>query len=123
MNRVPIVILALTVLLLCSAGTARANTATQLPFSNQNGAWLTVDAAGGHVFVSGGPGTSSIVVLDYAGAIVNTITGEGGASQMALDPATHTLYVGLHDATAISEINTQTLTETRRFSTDPYPDP
>ena len=94
MNRVPIVILALTVLLLGSAGTARANTATQLPFSNQNGAWLTVDPAGGHVFVSGGPGTSSIVVLDYAGAIVNTITGEGGASQMALDPATHTLYVG-----------------------------
>src|SRR5436305_2823546 len=122
MNRVPIVILALTVLLLGSAGPARANTATQLPFSNQNGAWLTVDPAGQHVFVSGGPGTSSIVVLNYAGAIVKTITGENGASGMALNPATHTLYVALHDVTAISEINTQTLTETHRFSTS-FADP
>lgn len=123
MNRITIVILALTVLLLCPAGNAQANTATELPFSNQSGAWLAVDPAGGHVFVSGGPGTSSIVVLNYAGAIVKTITGESGASQMALNPATHTLYVALHDATAISEINTQTLTETTRFSTAPYPDP
>ncbi len=127
MNRSPIVILALAlllaILLLGPAGSAQANSGTQLPFSNQNGAWLAVDPAGGHVFVSGGPGTSSIVVLNYAGTIVKTISGENGASQMTLNPATHTLYVALHDATAISEINTQTLTETRRFSTAPYPDP
>lgn len=125
MNRAPIFILTLAfmVLLLGPAGSAQANSVTQLPFSNQNGAWLTVDPAGGHVFVSGGAGTSSIVVLNYAGAVVKTITGEAGASQMALNPATHTLYVALHDATAISEINTQTLTETKRFSTSPYPDP
>ena len=125
MNRLSIfaVIVVLTVLLLGPAGTAQANSTTQLPFSNQNGAWLAVDPAGGHVFVSGGPGTSSIVVLDYTGAIVKTITGEGGASQMALNPATHTLYVALHDSTAISEIDTQTLAETRRFSTAPYPNP
>jgi hypothetical protein len=42
---------------------------------------------------------------------------------MALNPATHTLYVALHDAGEISEINTQTLTETRRFSTTPHSDP
>ena len=68
---------------------------------------------------------SVIKLLDHATALglVESISDEGGASQMALDPATHTLYVALHDATAISEINTQTLTETRRFSTDPYPDP
>ncbi|HEY4237102.1 MAG TPA: hypothetical protein VGM45_07190 [Gaiellaceae bacterium] len=85
MNRLSIfaLILVLTVLLLGPAGTAQATSATQLPFSNQNGAWLAVDPAAGHVFVSGGPGTSSIVVLNYAGAIVKTITGEGGASQMA----------------------------------------
>jgi sugar lactone lactonase YvrE len=117
-------------LLLCAgvfvsgaAGTAQADSATQLPFTNGNAAWLAVDPSAGHVFVSGGSGTSSIVVLNYAGAVVKTITGEGGASQMALDSATHTLYVALHDSTAISEINTQTLTETKRFSTAPYPSP
>jgi uncharacterized repeat protein (TIGR02543 family) len=84
---------------------------------------MAVDGAHQHVFLSAGPGTSSIVVLDYAGNIVDTITGEPGASEMALDPATHTLYVALHDATAISAIDTDTLTETSRFSTAPYPGP
>jgi hypothetical protein len=120
-HRFAIVFLCLAVLMLGPASTAQADTATQLPFTH--GGWLAVDPAGGHVFVSGGSGTSSIVVLNYSGAIVKTITGEGGASQMALNPATHTLYVALRDATAISEINTQTLTETTRFSTAPYPSP
>lgn len=44
-----------------------------------------------HVFVSGGAGNSSIVVLNYAGQVVKTITGEGGTSQMTLNRATHTL--------------------------------
>lgn len=122
-NRVAICLCCLAVLLLGSVGSAQADSATQLPFSNANGPWLLVDPGGGHVFVSGGPGTSSIVVLNFSGQIVKTITGEGGASQMALNTATHTLYVALHDATAISEINTQTLTETKRFSTAPYADP
>ena len=100
-------------------------TTTLLPFpgSSGDGIWIAVDDAHQHVFVSGGPGNSSIVVLDYAGNIVDTITGEPGASQMALDAATHTLYVALHDATAISAIDTSTLTETSRFSTAPYAGP
>jgi hypothetical protein len=123
MNRLAILMLCLAALFVGPAASAQAETTTQLPFSNQNGAWLAVDPSGGHVFVSGGPGTSSVVVLNYAGQVVKTISGEGGASGMALDQATHTLYVALHDATAIGEINTQTLTETTRFSTSPYPDP
>jgi hypothetical protein len=122
-NRVAILFVCAIALLVGPAATAQADSATQLPFPTGRAAWLTVDPAGGHVFVSGGAGTSSIVVLDYSGQIVKTINGEGGASQMALDSATHTLYVALHDQTAISEINTQTLTETKRFSTAPYPDP
>ena len=122
-NRVAILFLCALALLVGSAASARADTKTQLPFTNNNGAWLAVDPSGSHVFVSGGPGTSSIVVLNYAGQVVKTITGEGGASQMALNAATHTLYVALHDSTAISAINTQTLTESKRFSTSPYPDP
>src|SRR5213595_3152389 len=123
MRRLTILILCSTVLLVGPAASAQADTTTQLPFANSGGAWLAVDPSGSHVFVSGGPGTSSIVVLNYAGQVVKTITGEGGASQMALNPATHTLYVALHDSTAISEINTQTLTETGRFSTGSFPDP
>jgi hypothetical protein len=122
-NRVAILFLCVLALLVLPAATAQADSTTQLPFTNSNGAWLAVDPSGQHVFVSGGPGTSSIVVLDYSGTVVKTITGEGGASQMAVDTANHTLYVALHDQTAISEIDTQTLTETKRFTTAPYPDP
>ena len=123
MRRVTILIVSLALLLLGPAASAQAGATTQLPFTNGGGAWLAVDPSGGHVFVSGGPGTSSIVVLDYAGQIVKTITGQGGASQMAVNTATHTLYVALHDQSAISEIDTQTLTETARFPTNPYPSP
>jgi hypothetical protein len=111
------------VLLVGPAASAQADTGTQLPFANGRAAWLAVDSAHQHVFVSGGAGNSSIVVLNYAGQILKTIGGEGGASQMVLNAATHTLYVALHDSSAISEIDTQTLTETHRFSTAPYPSP
>jgi hypothetical protein len=123
-NRIAILLLCGVALLAGPAASARADTTTQLPFANGSASpRIAVDASAGHVFVSGGAGNSSIVVLNYAGQIVKTISGEGGASGMALDSATHTLYVALHDATAISEINTQTLTETKRFSTAPYPSP
>jgi len=123
-NRIAILLLCGVALLAGPAASARADSTTQLPFANGSASpTIVVDPGGKHVFVSGGAGNSSIVVLNYAGQIVKTITGEGGASGMALDSATHTLYVALHDATAISEIDTQTLTETKRFSTAPYPSP
>jgi hypothetical protein len=114
--------LALAALFLGPTAAAQADTVTQLPFTAAP-VWVAVDPAGQHVFVSGGRGTSSIVVLDFDGNVVATITGEEGASQMAVDTATHTLYAALDDASAISEINTQTLTETKRFSTAPFADP
>jgi fibronectin type III domain protein len=77
---------------------------------------MAVDPVGDHVFVSGGPGTSSIAVLGFSGNIVKTITDEPGASQMVVDPSTHTLYVALNDANAIAKIDTQTLTETARLT-------
>lgn len=123
MRRVTILILCVTALLVGPAASAQADTATQLPFPNGNTVSIVVDPGGGHVFVSGGPGNSSVVVLNYSGQIVKTISGEGGAAGMALDAATHTLYVALHDQAAISEINTQTLTETQRFSTGSFAGP
>jgi hypothetical protein len=121
-QRLVLVVFLLGVLFMGATAAGRADTATQLPFTGGQ-VWMAVDAAGQHVFVSGGQGTSSIVVLNYDGSIAGTITGEGGASQMALNPSTHTLYVALHDATAISAIDTTTLTETKRFSTAPYASP
>lgn len=118
-KRLTILLICLVALLAGAASPSRADVpgGTQLPLSSLGG--IAVDPVGQHVFVSGG---SSIVVLDFKGNIVKTITDEAGASQMALDTATHTLYVALRDATAISAIDTQTLAETKRFSTV-YPDP
>jgi hypothetical protein len=80
---------------------------------------MAVDGAHSHVFVSGGAGTSSIVVLDFDGNIVSTITSEQGASGLVVDESTGTLYAALRDATAISKIDTSTLAETGRISVSP----
>jgi hypothetical protein len=120
-RRFTVLVLWMLAVLVGAASPTRADTpGTQLPFANNSQTWMAVDPVGQHVFVSGGPGTSSIVVLDFSGNIVKTITGEAGASQMAIDPGTHTLYVALNDATEISEINTETLQTDTSFST--YPD-
>ncbi len=111
------------VVLLGATAAARAGSLTQLP-SGLTSPWMVVDSGDQHVFVSSGSGGSEIVVLDFSGAIVKTITGESGASQMAVDTATHTLYVALAGANAISAIDTQTLAETARYSVAPlaYPE-
>jgi len=70
---------------------------------------ILVDPATSHIFVSS-PTDSSIVVLDFSGAIVKIITGEAGASGMAIRGST--LYVALNTAGAIDKIDTGTLNET-----------
>jgi YVTN family beta-propeller protein len=70
-----------------------------------------------HVFLTGGSGSTSILVTNYAGATVANITNEAGADGMALSPDRTTLYVALSGADAISVINTATLTETARYAT------
>jgi hypothetical protein len=122
-QRLPALLLCLAALFVGPPAVAHADIATPLPFTNSAPIWLAVDPAGQHVFVSGGTGSSLIVVLDFAGNIVKTITGEGGASEMAVDTATHTLYVALSDAGEISEIDTTTLTEKTRFTTGQFVSP
>ena len=58
---------------------------------------VVVDADHSHVFVTGGPGNSSIIVLDFDGRVVKAITGQPGAAGMALDRSMSTLYVALSD--------------------------
>jgi hypothetical protein len=96
---------------------ALAGSVTQLPLTSWGG--MAVDGAHGHVFVSGGKGTSSVIVLDFNGTIVKTITGQGGATGMVVDESSGTLYVALRDNTSISKIDTATLTETSRISVAP----
>jgi hypothetical protein len=116
-----VLVLCLAALLAGSSSAARADTSTQLPFSASaqgQPAWIVVDPVGQHVFVSAG-GESSVVVLDYDGTIVKTISVPDGASGMALDASTHTLYTasGGFGTNTMSEIDTTTLTVTGTFPT------
>jgi hypothetical protein len=125
-QRRSLLVLCLAAFLLASASSAAADSTTQLPPCAAGSATsIAVDPVGHHVFVSGGENSTCIVVLDFAGGIVGTITGEDGAAGMALDSSSHTLFVALSGITsdAISQIDTTTLTERGRFSTYPYYSP
>ena len=95
--------------------------ATTLPLTNYGD--MVVDAAHGHVFVTGGFGNSSVVVLDFNGRIEQTISGQEGAAGMVIDESTSMLYVALSGSTQISRISTETLSEVGRFSVAPGPAP
>ncbi|MEA2499281.1 MAG: hypothetical protein QOH26_1686 [Actinomycetota bacterium] len=115
MRRVALAVLcAVTVGTVGTVGTTPAQAAggTTLPFEGFGG--MVVDAQHDHVFVSSGAGGSSISVLNFSGAVVKTITGEPGASAMALDGTN--LYVLLANSAAVDVIDTTTLTETDSFS-------
>src|SRR3954463_3480105 len=69
---------------LFAVGTAHATpsvSTTALP--NGFGA-IAVDAAHGHAFVSS-PTANAITVLNYSGAVVNTISNEAGADGLVVD--------------------------------------
>jgi hypothetical protein len=107
--------LSAAVVLVGGAFSPAATAGTQLPFFALGE--VVVDPTNSRVFVSGGSSASSVVVLDFDGNIVTTLTGQQGATGMALDESTGTLYVALRNASAISKIDTTALTETTRFAT------
>jgi hypothetical protein len=126
MPRVALALLCAAAVLM-TAEAAHADTSTRLPFFKayhaESQVWLAVDPVGQHVFVSGGPGTSVIVVLDYSGAIVMTLHAEHGASEMAMDTATHTVYAALPDDNAIALIDTNSLSVRKFVPTTPFENP
>jgi hypothetical protein len=71
---------------------------------------MVVDGTTSHVFVSS-PRSSAIVVLDFSGNIVSTITDEPGADAMVVIGSA--LYVTLTTAGAIDEIDTGKLSRIR----------
>src|SRR5262249_9090756 len=81
---------------------------------------MLVDAAHGHIFITGygalssadftaGTGDSVVVVVNTDGTLDTTITDVPGAAGMDLDAANHTLYVAEYDGDAVLPIDTETL--------------
>lgn len=105
--------------LLVAAPSAPA--ATSLPAANFGD--MVVDAAHGHVFVSGGGDSSAVFVLDYNGNLVETISGLSWPVGMALDSSTSTLYVALNGGSGIAKVDTETLTVTGELSVAPLTGP
>lgn len=97
------------------AAHAAAPAVTRLPIPIAAGA--DVVAAGDREFISGGRGTTQIAVADAAGAIVGTIDGLPGPTDLTLSNDRRTLFVALPTANAIAAFDTGTLTETARYDT------
>ncbi|HEX4223627.1 MAG TPA: hypothetical protein VHZ97_14765 [Pseudonocardiaceae bacterium] len=103
-----------------SASAASAPTPTSVPLSLAHYGHIVIDPTHRHVFISGGSGSTAIVVTDYTGKTVATIAGEQGAYGLALSTDGRTVYAALTDGKAVSAINTRTLAETARYATG-YP--
>ena len=94
-------------------------TITTLPYTAVNA--LVPDPSTGRVFVSGGISgntvTTSIEVLNTAGQIVGSITGQSGVSTLQLSADGTTLYAADAATRTITAINTSTLSQTASYST------
>jgi hypothetical protein len=100
------------VTLLVSPSPAQALDSIVLPVTSH---WQTL-ADSQHVYVSA-PGQDAVVATDHNGQVIKTVEGLNGARGMTLTADESHLYVALPEADAIAEIDTTTLTETRRFPT------
>ncbi|MFJ8779440.1 YncE family protein [Streptomyces sp. NPDC102476] len=92
-----------------------AASGTALPIAHF--AHLVVDAPHGHLYISGGAGTDGILVTDLDGGNATTISGEQGATGLALSADGTTLYAALPYEDAIAAISTADLTESARYGT------
>jgi hypothetical protein len=81
-----------------------ADTAVPLPIAS---AW-DVAAAGGNVFVSGGPGSTSIAVTAADGTNARTIDGLAGPSGLLVSPDGATVYAALADGDGVAVVNART---------------
>ncbi|MEV4457767.1 WD40 repeat domain-containing protein [Microbispora sp. NPDC049633] len=69
-------------------------------------------AGGGKIFVSGG---DRIAVTDPEGTLIGAVTGLSGAEGLAITPDATRLYAALRGSNEVAEIDTGSLTVTRRF--------
>ncbi|MEV6513833.1 hypothetical protein AB0M61_48000 [Streptomyces sp. NPDC051642] len=108
-------VVGLTGVIVPGAGVSYAASGVALPIAGFS--HLSVDAAHGHLFLSGGAGTDGILVTDLDGGDPTTIEGEPGATGLALSDDGSTVYAALPDQDAIAAIDTNTLTEKARYGT------
>jgi hypothetical protein len=101
---------------LAGAGAATAAgqpTSVRLPLTTV----ADVVSTGDRVFVSGGRTSTDVVVTDAAGAVVTTLTGLPGPTDLQLSNNRRTLYVALSSGRAIAAFDTVTLRESARYDT------
>ncbi|MEJ3743811.1 hypothetical protein WEI85_11030 [Actinomycetes bacterium KLBMP 9797] len=105
----------LTIAALAPAGVARAADGRELELPDFGD--LVVDQAHRHLFVTGGPTSNAVLVTDFSGRTVKTLSGQHGATGLVLSADGLRLYVALAAGDAISVIDTKTLKETARYGT------
>lgn len=98
-------------------GAVDSYAASDIPLPIAHFAHMVVDAPHGHLFISGGAGTDGILVTDLDGGNPTMISGEPGATGLALSDDGSALYAALPDQDAIAAINTENLTESARYGT------
>jgi len=94
-----------------AASPASADGVVSLPIAGFSD--ILVDQAHGHVFITGGTGSSSIVVTNLDGAIQTSIPNAHGAAQLLLSQDGTKVYVGLSAADGVGVIDTTTLAMTK----------
>ena len=111
---------ALTGALLAGAGLAAvavparaADTVTGLDLTTF--AQMAVDTAHQQVFIAGGPTSNTIEVRGFDGTLKGKVTGQTGASGVAVSPDGSAVYAALNGVDSVSRISTTTLTETARY--------
>ena len=99
---------------------AATDTVTNLPYTGANG--MVVDLATSHIFISGAVSSSVsttqptyVEVLNLSGEIVGAVTGQNGASGLALSADGSTLYVADEGSNTITAINANTLAQTASY--------
>ncbi|WP_433129627.1 YncE family protein [Micromonospora sp. CA-240977] len=103
----------LTAAISAPAQAAPAQTATPLALPGA----ADVVSAGDRVFVSGGRSSTEVVVTSATGAVVGTLSGLPGPTDLLLSADRQTLYVALPSANAIAAFNTGSLAESARYDT------
>jgi hypothetical protein len=95
-------------------GGAQADATGALPLSGFY--QMAVDSANQHLFISQGSASeNSILVTNFAGTKVASITGQDGVMGITLAPGGKTLYAALAGSHAVSAISTATLKQTALY--------
>jgi hypothetical protein len=83
---------------------------------------MAVDSAHDHLFISG-TSTDPVLVTDFTGATVGTLTGLTGASSLALSASGAILYAAISGTDEIAAVDTSTLQEVAIYFTGSGHDP